>query len=355
MKSLKFERQHETHSFIGETIPVRLVARNEGWLPVIWLRIQDNLPLDLAPLGSYKRVLSLGVHSKIEFEYELMARKRGLYQIGPNTAVQGDIFGFGTESQLTGTTTSLVVYPRFYTMSKFTLPSRSPLGSLPAIDAVSYDPSRIRGKRDYQSGDNFRLIDWKTTASTGRLQVKQLETTINIESFILVNLNLTEYEFRKRIETAELAIVTAASIASWIIKHRQSVGMVTNGALPEESSISPSITARHGRRQLMRLLEVLAQIQPVETDPFVNLISEFRPKVAWGTTMLLITGAAGDEFFHEARFLQHAGVVPILIIVGNNPEMESIRRKAATFKIPFSHIRNELELETWEGWHSTNG
>jgi uncharacterized protein (DUF58 family) len=124
----------------------------------------------------------------------------GVYQLGPISANSGDIFGFGGTAHQSGLVTKLLIYPSIRSMQKFSLPSNSPLGNLPSPQIIQYDPNRIRGKRDYVSGDSFRQIDWKTTASKGKIQVNQFEPTINITSILTLNLNLLDYDFRRRLK-----------------------------------------------------------------------------------------------------------------------------------------------------------
>ena len=350
LKNVSFIRLHDSHAFIGETIPIRLEVHNLGFLPVVWMRLQDNLPIDLAPLGSFKRVITLGVRGQVNFEYELFAQRRGIYWLGPVAVSSGNIFGFGQVGQRTGFATKLLVYPSIRPMTKFSLPSRSPLGDIFSPQSIMLDPTRVRGKRDYQTGDSFRQIDWKTTASIGKIQVKQYEPTINILSVICLNLNLLEYEFRRRIEAVELAIVTAASIANWIVQQRQAVGMITNGVFTEPNENRISFSSRKGKAHLMRMLEVLAQIQSSETDPFEELVSDNRSRFSWGTTMILITGSVSDQLFHEIYLAKKVGIKPVLITIGNIPNLDEIRDKVKIFNTPFKHIRSELDLETWEDW-----
>jgi hypothetical protein len=90
------------------------------------------------------------------------------------------------------------------------LPSRSPIGTLRHTQPIFEDPSRVRGKRDYTTGDSLRRVDWKATATTGRLQVKQFEPSIALETALFLNLNADEYLQRTRLDATELAIVIAA-------------------------------------------------------------------------------------------------------------------------------------------------
>ena len=160
------------------------------------------------------------------------ADRRGYYPIGPLHLRSGDLIGLTEELDTEGGVDHLIVYPKIIPFAKVKLPSRSPLGTLRHTQPIFEDPSRVRGKRDYVAGDSLRRVDWKATATTGRLQVKQFEPSIALETAIFLNLNADEYAQRTRLDATELAIVIAASLANWIVGQRQSVGLCVNGVDP---------------------------------------------------------------------------------------------------------------------------
>ena len=349
-RRVKFLRTHPSRAFIGESIMTHLEVHNPGWLPLVWMRLQDHLPVELATKGTFKRVISLGPRRSLNFEYELFARKRGIYQVGPVQAITGDLFGLAVEQHAVGAATSLVVFPSIHRMAHFSLPSLAPLGTLRTRQPLFEDPSRVRGKRDYQPGDSLRRIDWKTTASQGRLQVKQFEPSISLETMIFLNLNLAEYDFRGRFEATELAIVAAASIANWVMLQRQAVGLVTNGLHAQASNQEfLPLPPRKGRSHLIHLLEMLAVVQAVEAMPFLTLISQQRSRLAWGTTNILITGSVPANLFKEIFQSRQAGMSLVLVVAGNVPDLGLVRQQSVYFRIPFYHLRHELELESWRG------
>ena len=88
----------------------------------------------------------------------------------------------------------------------------------------------MRGKRDYVASDSLRRMNWKASASTGRLQIKQFEPSIALQTEIFLNLNASEYVTKHRIDATELAIVVAASLANWAVIQKQAVGLTTNGS-----------------------------------------------------------------------------------------------------------------------------
>ncbi len=391
LKSLHFHRQFVERAFHGEDVPVKLEISNGGLLPVIWLRVQDSLPAELAltgpallGTGSFKRVISLGPRSSVAFEYTVKARKRGYYQIGPLAAASGDVFGMGRENHMQGPSNFLTVYPRTYILSNFRLPSRSPMGTLRHNQPMFEDPTRVLSKRDYQSGDSLRRVDWKATAAIGRLQVKQFEPSIALETAIFLNLNADEYDVRVRFDSTELAIVIAASLANWVASNKQSIGLHTNGLDPHPPSAAPNrlasihpqtspspeeekattaqgtarpgaaqrerfqpVPLRKGQGHLMRVLDVLARVESTPTISFTELLQREAVYLSWGVTVVLITGKAEDDLFDEIFRLRRRGLDVVLILAGRVANVQQAKERAELFNIPFFHIRNELDMDMW--------
>jgi uncharacterized protein (DUF58 family) len=154
-------------------------------LPAVWLRIQESVPVDLS-MKNLKQVVSLGPRGKMHFEYVLRARKRGYYRIGPLFVSSGDLIGFMREQRREGSTDHLIIYPRIVPLVNIKLPSRSPMGTMRHTQPIFEDPTRVLSKRDYVAGDSLRRIDWKATAATGRMQVKQFEPSIALETMLFL-------------------------------------------------------------------------------------------------------------------------------------------------------------------------
>ncbi len=205
LSAVHFTRTFPKRAFLSEKVPLKLELINTSWLPVIWAQISESLPVELIVPNSFQRVVSLGPKGRATYTFTLNADKRGYYPIGPLHLRSGDVIGLAEDIQNEGRADNLIVYPRIIPLARVPLPSHSPLGTLRHTQPMFEDPSRVRGKRDYVAGDSLRRVDWKATASTGRLQVKQFEPSIALETAIVLNLNADEYDYRTRYDATELA------------------------------------------------------------------------------------------------------------------------------------------------------
>jgi uncharacterized protein (DUF58 family) len=348
LAQVEAKRQFSSHVFLGETVKIDLHIQNKGWLPLPWLELRETLPVALVGPNNFQSVIHLGPRADANFEYSVEARKRGYYPIGPLSISTGDILGLSDSLLVQTQPEPLVVYPRIIPFSSMEIPSQSPQGTLRHTMPLFEDPTRVFGKRGYTSGDSLRRIDWKSSAATGRLQVKLFEPSIALETFVVLNLNAEDYYYRSRVDSTELAIVLAASISNWIVGKKQMVGLMVNGRDPLTADGKPqAILPRKGKPHLMRLLETLARAEITESSPLVPLIQRQRYQLAWGTTLIMITGRASDDLLNELYQARRWGQNAVLILAGREASEEAIRRRAKTFGIPVFSIATESDLKIW--------
>jgi len=348
MRQVLAQRQFSKHAFLGEKIKIDLHVHNKGWLPIPWLELRENLPVALAGPHSFQSVIHLGPGADAKFEYSVDARKRGYYLIGPLSVSTGDIFGLNAAVLAQSPAEHLVIYPRIVPFTTVEIPSHSPQGTLRHHLPLFEDPTRVFGKRGYVSGDSLRRIDWKASASSGRLQVKLFEPSIALETFIVLNLNAGDYYFRTRIDSTELAIVIAASISSWIVGKKQMVGMMVNGRDPlADDGIPQTNPPRKGKQHMMRLLETLARVEMVDKSALVPLLQQQRYRLAWGTTLIVITGSLSNELLDELYQARRNGQNPVLIVAGTDASEDAIHRRAKILEIPLHNISSERDLRIW--------
>ena len=348
LAQIKSERKINTHAFWGEKIPVRLQFHNQGWLPVLWLNIQDELPVGLSTDQHFSMVTSLQPGNIARFDYNLEARKRGYYPIGPLVFSTGDILGLHNQQERQDPAHYLTVYPKIIPLTSVKIPSHSPQGTLRNQQPIFEDPTRILNKREYTAGDSLRRVDWKSTAATGHLQVKQFEASIALETFIFLDLDSAAYPQRGRIDSTELAIVIAASLASWISAKHQTVGLKVNGRDRLVDSGQPlTLPPNKGQSHLMRILETLARVEITEASSLQTLVQQQRYHLPWGTTLIIITGQATQGLLDELYQARRSGQDTLLILAGSSSYDREITRRAARFGIPLVSITHERDLDIW--------
>lgn len=355
LKQVVCSRTFVDRAFLNDKLTVKITVRNTGRLPVLWLRLHDSLHSGLGP-PVFDRAISLRPFETREFEYVLLANKRGVYHVGPMSFVSGDVFGLGEPRREQYASSPLMVYPRVLSLEQLQLPSRQLLGALRHKQPIHEDPNRARGNRGYVSGDSLRRVDWKATAALGQLQVKQFEPSVSIEAMIALNLSREDYDRMSWIDGTELAIVTAASIANWLIERRQKVGLMINGTVSAAENfqlrgmpvsglnVGAWLAPHSGRPHMIQLLERLALAQPIEGASFVAQLQRTIAKGNWGTTLIVITGQTNDALIHQLLDAQRRGLSPMLIACGYGAHFEPVQQRCATIGIPAYHVIRERDM-----------
>lgn len=363
-KQLEVRREFGDHVFLDETVALRLTIAARGRLPVPWLRVEDRLPTRLTPQESFRAVVSLLPGESRTLEYSILAHRRGYFPIGPLRVDLGDVFGFHTRSLATTTPSYLTVYPKILPLEKLLLPSKTPFGSVKTREILYEDPSRVVGVREYTRGDSLRKVNWKASATVGRLQVRKYEPAITLDTMFFLNLDLDEYDVAFGEAASELAISVTASLANHLAERRQPVGLVSNGhdraaapprgfpagnpveaeperprglsapqpweidrrgveelgfALPQSRPAQErppiAVPAGKGRGHLMRVLEALARAQARHGYPLASLLRQQAVRLPWGSTVVVVTWGRAFGLVESLVGLRKAGYNVVIVLV----------------------------------------
>ncbi len=338
-RGLSVERNLLDRVFIGETIPVTVRVHNRSLLPVPWISLWESLPRELSSQGVLKRVTSLAPRSETAVEYELTARRRGYYPVGPIDLQYGDVFGFRQEYLWHEEPTMVIVYPTVVPISRLGLPSTTPLGTEKSSRILYQDPSRVIGAREYQPSDSPRMINWKVSAARGELFVRQVEPAVSHEVLILLDLSPAGYSQRWINYSSELSVTVAASFAAHLIEKRQSVGLAVNGidqvatggqmlspALVDlfRAERSPFVAVGRGRRHLMLILELLARVGLLTGADMQRLLHHEAARLPWGSTLVVVTGKSDPTLLATLQGRRRAGHNVLAVFTDTDESRNSV-------------------------------
>jgi uncharacterized protein (DUF58 family) len=344
-RKLELRREMLYNAFLGEKIPVRLRLTNRSWLPMPWLMVEDRVPLDLKETDSYRSVLSVGSHARLDHTYMLYAKRRGYYTVGPLTLTTGDLFGFAEASWQEQTPVHVTVYPEVLPLHKFGLPSRSPFGTLPANQRLFEDPNRMAGVRSYASGDSMRRIHWKASAHEDTLLVKKFQPAIALNVTIVLDLNREAYPVNGAIGASEWAIVAAASVASYVVGQRQPIGLITNGMDSVTEKVTQPIPMHQGQGHLINILTALARVQ---LHDFGQTLGDWLPRriadIEWGATLVVITPHLDEKALWVLHEAYRRGSNVIALVVTPQSDFDLIRAQGEKLGVQIHRTIWEKDL-----------
>jgi hypothetical protein len=321
-----------------------------------WLKVNESLPLELAAATQISHIYTLRPRERVTIDYNLRCLRRGYYPIGPLRLTSGDLFGFADIQSRGEGVQYLTVYPRIIPLVGLALPSRLPFGTLASPQRMFEDPARLRGVREYQAGDSQRRINWKASAHSDSLLVKQFAPAISLESMIFLNLHADEYERQRRYGASEWAIVVAASVATYLEIRRQAVGLAVHGvdSVVENTNETLStaarrpmiVPARPGRPHLMKVLEMLARSELLEaSEPFVAWAQRTAAPLSWGATVIAVTPSGDDLTCQGLHGLVRAGLNVVMLVVEPYNRFGVVQERSRRLGFTAYQVASEQDLD----------
>lgn len=377
LRNLKVERQYENRAFLGEEVPVSIEVENKSRFPMPWLLIQESIALQIQGNETLNEVTMLHGKETAVFTYNIKAKRRGFYQLGPLRLETSDLFGLAPQQVGNVPPTTITVYPRIVSLSQLGFPSRLPFGTLAGNQRLFADPARPMGVRHFRSGDSIRQINWKSSAHTRQLMVKTFQPAISLETAVLLDLYTETYSRKNRYSTVEWAITVAASLSAHLIERQQAVGLITNGfdplAINDEDEtltfdvdsgrllskdltklrempnrlIPPPIGTGNGRPHLMKILERLARLEDEQTIPLNEWATTACMGLSWGVTILVITAKGDLATCQTLHRLVRSGYNPILIAVEPDHNFNQVRERARNLGFQAHLVAGERDLDVW--------
>ena len=326
-------RRHfnETRAFLGETIELTLDVRNQKILPLTWLEVVDtfsaSLPLNQGEvalnratnLGEFRTFWMPGAFQRLTRRYTIRCTQRGYHAYGPATISTGDGFGLFSRKALAPRQERIIVYPRLYSAAELRLPAKNPFGERGSQLYLFDDPLRTVGIRDWQSGDSLHRVHWKATARHQHMLSRVYEPSEELQLLIFLNVATLVRHWQGNIpELQERAISVAGSLAALGIELRRPVGLIANGFLPGSDQPLRLLPGR-SPDQLVRILELLAAITPLATQPIEDMLWRESPRLPWGATLLVVSAIAHDALLATLMELSQAGRQIVLFTLAEEP------------------------------------
>ncbi len=233
----------------GAIATIPLMIENRKLLPLPMVETVDEFPEELTVLGArlglstrpgsalLSRTLRLWAYQRLRRRYYVRAIQRGAYTFGPTRVRVTDPFGILTREETVETRRSLLVHPLVAPLERLDLTPRALFGDHASRVRLLEDPLRVAGVRDYAPGDDPRRVHWKATARLGSLQSKVLDPSTQRTMVIALDIRtFNRAQMGYDPDLAELAIATAASVASWATTQGYAVGLIANGAISHITS-----------------------------------------------------------------------------------------------------------------------
>lgn len=371
LKNLKIShRLKNDHLFFNEQIETIIEVENNSFLPILWFKLEEYLPGQLTTLEE-QHLSYFKAGEKKEWRFQLRAKKRGLYKIGPLKWEMGDFLGYQlTKGELEEL--EVYIYPKIMDLEELGLASRIPFGNSKWPQPIYKDPYRNAGVREYQPSDRLNKIHWKATAKTGELKSRKNESTVSIDTALVLNMSQKDYGLSFLERKTELAVTAAASIAYYLNRAGHSYKFLSNAviagkdkeefnayqaSISEEEKVAEEpnddfesylkLPSGSGDAHLQELLELLARAEISKADNFLNLLTE-ELDLGWGGTLIIFTEKDDQELMQVVHNLLRRGYNIKIMIMGDELVHREYQHKPYTAPLSIHHLRRERDLNESE-------
>jgi uncharacterized protein (DUF58 family) len=219
---------------------------------------------------------------------------------------------------------SVVVYPKIFPLSQFSIPPLFPLGDVRSEKRIFQDPARPVGLRDYQPYDSLRHIHWKASARCKSLQVKVFEPTATLQASLFLGVDSYQKDGGFQEEDFEWGISLAASLANHLAGNGIPVGLFANGRMID-SGQPIQILPGGSREQILMILEALAKLTPEVNEPLESFLRRERRTLAQGNTLIFVLHQISNILTRELQELKEKGY-KLVVLSSNNREISGLNQ-----------------------------
>jgi uncharacterized protein (DUF58 family) len=337
---------------VGRPVEERIVVRNNGWLPKLWLEVRDGSEL---PDHHVSRVVhGLGGKQSRSWTIKTNARHRGRFRLGPMQLLSGDPFGLFNFRRDLPQSSYITIFPATYDLEGFAPPVGRLMGGESLRRRTYNITTDFAGVRDYVPGDTFNRIHWRSSARTGRLIVKEFEEDPTSDVWMVLDMHrathveepVDEEEeeseeplawlFHREPEvppsTTDYVVTVAASIMKHFLGQNRAVGMIAHAA--QREIMQPD----RGLRPLTRALEHLAVLQAEGRRTLGEVLTLEESFFTRGMTVVVITSSPSTAWVDTLQELRRRGIQIMAVLV----DPSSFDPEAASL----DYVRASLSLQS---------
>jgi len=291
---------------VGELVEERITVHNSSVLPKPWLEITDLTDI---PGHNTGHVVGLSPREFRSWRTRTVARRRGVYTLGPLRIATGDPFGIFRLERFSFGQEQVVVLPSVVPIPRFFIPSSDLAGEGQLRLRYHQVSPHVSSIREYVPGDPLTRIHWASTARIGRLMVKEFDVGLTSDVWVVLDMAAASHTAVDDDSTEELAVTAAASLAHYFTSRGLPVGFAATNK--DFLTLPPTRSAV----QDGRILDLLAQARADGETPLAQVLPRLDQWLGRDTTLVLVTASADPAWLDGMGVLTHRGVRAAVVLV----------------------------------------
>ncbi|MCY9100966.1 DUF58 domain-containing protein [Bacillus inaquosorum] len=293
LRSFQASRQMaKTQLHAGDRLGVSVTLRRKLPFPLMYMVIEDCLPEGIESLNrdeaAAKRLVFPWFKRSMTMSYELARVPRGEHHFHAVRVRTGDVLGLIEKTAFYELEDTLFVYPSFQRLPYQVNEMHQEDGVSGSSPIHQHHSAVAASVRNYQPGDRFAALDWKTSARRNQLMTKEFEPSRSKNLFLLMD--------RFSSEAFEEVVSVTASILHSVLKNGAGAGLASVG---KEKNIFP---IQEGEQHFKHMLRHLAVAHCDAADPVSRYVREElgKPSVRQADKVI-VTGHFTEDLLNIAE------------------------------------------------------
>ncbi len=291
---------------VGQQTESRIRVNSRSALTKLWLEVAEQTDL---PGVTSRTVVTLPAHDVRNWKVSLPCNRRGVFSLGPVRVTTGDPFGLFRFSRDYGESQKLLVLPRPEELPYFWAPPAHLVGEGPERRRTHYVTPNAASVREYQPGDSYNRIHWRSTARLNRLMVKTFEMDPTSNVWVLLDLQAAAHFGEGDDSSEEYAVRVAASLANHFLQANRMFGLLAYGE--GKANLEPA----RGAPQYNRILEALALARAEGTMPLARVLEEEERRFRRHSTLIVVTASADEDWVRALQSLVQQGARAAVVLL----------------------------------------
>ena len=311
----------------GQALTVTYRVRNGSQLPGLQVVLPDATGDLGAPPGDIA-FPSLGSFQERATASPPLSAPRGIHHLPALLAVAEDPLGLIRLRRRVAEPLDVTVYPHLVDLDSCAL--FADLGThrgLGPRGVARLGATEFRGIRAHQPGEPLNHIDWKATAKTGNLMIREMDDPDSGDVAVVVDGTAAFVAGEGATTSFELAVQAGGSVADYVLSAGRSVNLLLHDGRWQRASLAPDIS---GRR---RLLDALAGVRPNARAPLSASLLKLRDgggRLASVRTLVLVSLSLDRELVRAVLALHRQGLrVSLIHIDADSFAAAAVARGAA--------------------------
>jgi uncharacterized protein (DUF58 family) len=337
----------------GDENKVSIYIKNNHFFPVN-ATIIDEIPSQFQ-IRNYAISVFLRPREERHFEYKLKPNHRGEYEFGKaNVYIANTIGLLNRRFVFHEKPVKMPVYPSFLNIRKFeflAISNRLTEAGIKRIRKIGQH-SEFDQIREYVTGDDYRSINWKSTAKKGKLMANQYQDERSQQIFNLIDMGRVMKMPFEHMSLLDYAINSSLVLANTALIKHDKTGLITFN-----TSIDTFFPAERRNNTLVKMMEILYKQETLFAESNYELLFvTIKRRIPHRSLLILYTNFESlTSLSRQLPFLQGlARNHLLLVVIFENSEIADFRLQEArtleeiytqTIAAKFIHDKNLIVKE----------